>query len=132
MSKTPAELMHDASFRRLVVYASVTAFSVLILSLTTCTIHMNTYNADEAKANIANTEAQAKIELEENQQKHAAEMERLNAIQKMIEDEGVNPIAARCAVVGWDNFTAAEQSICKAAATTTPIIIKTTGEINEQ
>ena len=117
--------MHDASFRRLLVYAAVTAFSVFVLSLTTCSIHMNTYNADEAKAELATVNAQAKITLEENQQLHDAEMARIAAIQKMIDEGNANPIAAKCAIEDWEDYSNAELELCEAAAHTSPVIVKT-------
>lgn len=123
--------MHDASFRRLLVYAAVTAFSIFILSLTTCTVHMNTYNAEEAKAEIATVNAQAKLKLEHNQQEHDAEMARIAAIQKMIDAGNVNPIAARCAIDGWENLSGSELALCEAASHTSPVIIRPVGATNE-
>jgi hypothetical protein len=74
-------------------------FSVLVLSITTCSVHMNMFNPGEVKLKAA--EANAKIEI--SRQEHTEEMERLKVVERLIIDSKVHPIAARCAVEGWKN-----------------------------
>jgi len=99
ISKDEREFM----LNRLITRTIAAVVVVIFLSITTCTMHMNSYNPEEAKAEAAATKA--KIEVQEA--KHTAEMARLKLVEELISKEKVDPLAARCAVEGWDDESAA-------------------------
>jgi hypothetical protein len=64
-----------------------------------CTAHSNTYDADRKRA-----EAEYKAEAVKGEIARAeAEQAKIETIRKMTMDGGINPIAARCAVEGWND-----------------------------
>lgn len=50
----------------------------------------------------------------------ALEKQRSTAIEKLIADHGINPMAARCAIIGWNekqsNNNADDRELCEEAA----------------
>lgn len=78
-------------------YIGLAIAVVFLLTVGSCTMHSNTFdkdrilaNAELERANAASIEASSK-----------AELEQIKAIEALIQG-GVDPIAARCAVMGWD------------------------------
>mgnify|MGYP000742822313 CR=1 FL=1 len=82
---------------RMITRAIAIVVTILFLSVTTCTVHMNSYNPDEARAEAAT----AAVGIQVSQQKHTEEMARLKMVEELIATHKVDPIAARCAVEGW-------------------------------
>ena len=79
----------DAKFTKLLTYCITGGLIVVVLSLTTCRMHSNSYEA-EVEAEVTK-QIQAKM---------ASEQQRLAALKDLI-DSGVNAVAARCAIKGW-------------------------------
>lgn len=80
------------------MYVSSGTLIVIMLSMTTCVMHNNTLGparmkeeavAEQAKYRVAELTVQNRIE-------------KIKAMERMIK-EGANPIAAACAVHGWNN-----------------------------
>jgi len=46
----------------------------------------------------------------------ALEKQRSTAIEKLISKHGINPITARCAILGWNTGMSADRTFCKEAA----------------
>ena len=90
--------------------------SVIFLSMTTCSIHMNSYSEAEGKADAARAVGTIEIAKE----KHIAEMARLKVVEDLIA-KNIDPIAARCAVEGWTEQTSnvCLQLVTKAETTET-------------
>ena len=87
---------------------SVTIGAVVVLSVlmfTSCTMIISE-SGQEIAAKIT-----ARAQLEK---------QRSEAIEKLISEHGVNPVAARCAIVGWNesisNNNAADRDLCEDAA----------------
>ncbi len=94
---------------------------------------MNTFNAGEEKTEAIKIKAQAEAAAEKvlaevdlakqrNQgqvdlanQQHKAEMERLKVVERLIKEQNIDPIAARCAVAGWSNSD--NPVVCQSVAT---------------
>lgn len=91
----------EVKTERITIYVIAGCICFLFLLLTTCTIHMNSYNPNEAKAEAI--KQNAKIEV--SKQAHQETMERLKIVEKLIKNENVGPVAARCAVEGWNQKT---------------------------
>lgn len=76
--------------------ASGTLLSLFIL-FAGCTMHSNTFDADRAKGEAVKIRARAELEKAESR----IEELRLEALERLI-NKGINPVAARCAVKGWE------------------------------
>jgi len=83
---------------------------VVVVSMASCSMMPEFIDAETAKVETAKTDGQVKI----SAQKHTAEMAKIAAIQKLIEDQKVDPVAARCAVEGWDDVFS---KVCMATIT---------------
>lgn len=91
------ERTEERNLVRLGMYiASGTLVSLFIL-FAGCTMHSNTFDADRAKGEAVKIKARAELEKAESR----IEELRLEALERLI-DKGINPIAARCAVKGWE------------------------------
>jgi len=84
---------------KLITQAIAITIVVITVTIASCSIQDHTYEPERIKRDVANQATQASITTA-----------RLTSIKKLI-DRGVNPVAARCAVVGWKNDRDAE--ICK-------------------
>lgn len=80
---------HDVKETRIIAIALAVAFIVFMCSLVAYNIHANVYESQNIAAETELVQAQMKLGSEQNE-----------AIQALIVN-GVNPIAARCAIVGW-------------------------------
>lgn len=83
---------------------SVTIGTVVVLSVlmfTSCTMVISE-SGEEAAAKVT---ARA-----------ALEKQRSTAIEKLISKHGINPITARCAILGWNTGISADRTLCKEAA----------------
>ncbi len=80
---------------------SVTIGTVVVLSVlmfTSCTMVISESGEEAAAKVTART---------------ALEKQRSTAIEKLISKHGINPITARCAILGWN---AGDRALCKEAA----------------
>ena len=77
---------------------------------------MNMSSPEDVK--IASSEAKAQIEI--SKQEHQESMEQIKAIDKLITETEVDPIAARCAIQGWKGSNTM-QSVCMAIVKRTEI-----------
>lgn len=89
---------HNVKINKAVCIASAIAFTVFVGSIAAYNIHANVYESQNIAAKTELVRAQMKLGFEQNE-----------AIQDLISD-GVNPIAARCAIVGW--LRASGTSLC--------------------
>jgi len=122
---------------RFITLVVASCFILFMLMLTTCSIHMNTFNAGEEKIESAQIIAKAKArtaeilaevdvqkaetqgEIDIAKQEHEAEMERLKVVERLIKDQDVDPIAARCAVEGWSESN--NPVVCQQVVVGSPI-----------
>ena len=91
------KLTGQQSIERLITYAVAICFIALVLTIGSCTAHSNSYDPKRLKEEAAVKEQEVKIQHE----RLMFEKERSAAIERLV-DKGVNPIAARCAIEGWD------------------------------
>lgn len=89
---------YDVKVVKFTCIASVVAFSVFVGSIAAYNIHANVYKSQNIAAETELVQARMKLGSEQNE-----------AVQTLIGD-GLNPIAARCAIVGW--IGASETSLC--------------------
>jgi len=82
---------------------------VVVISMASCSMMPDFIDAETAKVETAKSTSTVKI----SAQKHTEEMAKIAAIKKLIEEQKVNPIAARCAVEGWEDSS----KVCIAAIT---------------
>ena len=100
-SKMALSTEEEAKQVKLLTYVIGGAVCFMFLMLTTCTMHMNSYNPEEAKAQAIITKAK----IERDTAANTATLERLKVVKGLIRDQKVDPIAARCAVEGWTEKT---------------------------
>lgn len=99
---TPADVKKIANKA---IYFGFGAIVLIVLSMTTCTMHSNTYDPErlreEAEMKKVEVEIErAKIDIHRAElTKEQAELKTLERLVKL----GVNPIAARCGVYGWQS-----------------------------
>ena len=90
-----------------------------VLLFTSCTMVV-TESGEEAAAKIA---AQATLEKQRN-----------TAIETLISEHGINPIAARCAIIGWNekqsNNNADDRELCEEAAKL-PLVLRRAKSLTE-
>lgn len=79
------------------MYLGFGTLLIIFLSMTTCTMHSNSYDPDRIREQTALKTAEVDVERAKlaNKEKELKIIERLVAL-------GVNPIAARCGVHGWN------------------------------
>lgn len=94
-----AEAVQSIDTEKLVTVCVTIAVSFIFLLLTTCTAIVNITTENDMK--IEQVELKAQMDREKG--RHDAQMEEIRVINKMIAEDGVDPIAARCAVVGWED-----------------------------
>lgn len=80
---------HNVKCTKFACIALAAAFSVFVGAVAAYNIHANVVESQNVSAEVELVRAQAELETKQNE-----------SIQKLI-DDGVNPIAARCAIVGW-------------------------------
>lgn len=95
----------EEGFMNRIVYWVAGTLMFVVLSMTTCTMHSNTYDPDRLREE-AKIE-QVKVELERYKaetirQTNEISKARLESLEKMVAN-GVNPIAAGCAIMGFKN-----------------------------
>jgi len=80
---------HDVKCTKFACIALAASFFILVSGISSCQITKEVYKSDviDAKTELARTQ----MELETGQNK---------ALKELI-DDGMNPIAARCAIIGW-------------------------------
>ncbi len=80
---------HDVKIGKAVAIAVVSIFFILASGMSSCQITKEVYKSDVIDAETALVNAQIELEIKQN--------------EKIVEliDASVNPIAARCAIVGW-------------------------------
>lgn len=83
---------------------------VVVVSMASCSMMPDFIDADTATVETAKTDGQVKI----SGQKHTEEMAKIAAIKKLIKEQKVEPVAARCAVEGW---TDKDSKVCMAVVT---------------
>ncbi len=71
---------------------------IIFLGMTTCTMHSNGYDSERIKEGAV--ALQAKYAMQTATSAHR--LEKIKAIERMIKN-GANPVAAACAIHGWDN-----------------------------
>lgn len=102
------ELDPDGRLLNKLMYVVAGVIIVIFLSMTTCTMHSNTYDPQRAKEETAEAEAKykaaeadAEVQLAKAKLESQIASEKLKTLENMVKD-GANPIAARCAIVGWE------------------------------
>lgn len=89
---------HDVKIVKFTAMACAVAFIVFVGSIAVYNIHANVYESQNTAAETELVQARMKLGSEQNE-----------AIQALI-GSGTNPIAARCAIVGW--VRASGTSLC--------------------
>ncbi len=105
--KKEAETEKSAFFKTtsLISYLVFAFLTILILSMVTCTMHSNTYDGERLRENAVVEQGKVdlkKVELQIKQTQADIERERLQTVEKMVAN-GLNPIAAHCAVYGFND-----------------------------
>jgi len=92
----------------------------IFLFFTACTMHSNTYDTARSKAEALVLKEEVTIQRVKSQAataiaeaKRDAEAKRLDAMERLV-IKGINPLAARCAVEGWNKES--EGAICERAS----------------
>lgn len=119
--------LDDEKYRTLLTYTIAGCFCFFVLAVTSCTAHMNMYNDGEAKADLEQIRAAGAVELEASKNAHIEEMERIASIQRLVDETKYSPIAAKCAIDGWEHMNSADVKVCEEAARSTPIILNSNG-----
>lgn len=106
---------------RMGMYLATGIVMGVFLLMTTCTIHSNTYDAERTKAEALRMRQEVALEERKTTAKIAiagkkAETEKmqLETLERLV-DKGLNPIAIRCAILGWSKKS--EGLICERAST---------------
>jgi len=107
-SKTREE--HEAEVMKYGIKMVAITIMVVVVSMASCSMMPEFIDAETAKVETAKTNGQVKI----SAQKHTAEMAKIAAIEKLIKEHKVDPVAARCAVEGWDDVFS---KVCMATIT---------------
>lgn len=80
---------HNVKCTKFTCIALAIAFTVFVSAIAAYNIHSTAYESETLAAEVELVRAQAELETKQNE-----------LIQNLI-DDGVNPIAARCAIIGW-------------------------------
>ena len=94
---TPTPLTGQQRIERIITYMIGTCIVTLFLTVGSCTMHSNSIDPARLKEEATIKEAEAKL----SAQRLLLEKEQLKTLERLI-NQGINPIAARCAVEGWD------------------------------
>lgn len=87
------------------IYFGFGAIVLIVLSMTTCTMHSNTYDPERLREEAEIKKVEVEIErtkIDIQRAELAKEQAELNTIERLVK-LGVNPIAARCGVHGWQS-----------------------------
>ncbi len=90
---------------RIIIYAIAGTLCFMMLAMTSCAVHMNSFTPEEERAEVAITKAKTEAQIEMSKQNHLEEMARLKQVADLIKRDNLDPIAARCAVEGWTEET---------------------------
>lgn len=101
----PTKEEREAEVIRYGIKMAAITIMVVMASFASCSMMPDFVDADEAK--VKEAEYKGNVALAE--QKHKEEMAKIAAIEKLIKEDKVDPIAARCAVNGWDR----NDSVCE-------------------
>ena len=93
----------EYNLNKRVLYVVGFCFCFLVTFVSSCTMHSNAYEPDLLKEQTERARANAESNISQSK-----------AIKELIND-GVNPIAARCAIEGWNNSNSNDVAICTAA-----------------
>jgi len=91
------ERAEERNLIKLGMYIASGTLLGLFLLFSTCTMHGHVYEEDRAKGEAVKIRARAELEKAESR----IEELRLEALERLI-TKGINPVAARCAVKGWE------------------------------
>ncbi len=86
---TNATTEYDVKITKFIVIGICAVLMFIVLGITVSSMHDDVYHAENVAANTEYLKAQTQLDIDRN-----------NAIIKLIED-GTNPIAARCAIIGF-------------------------------
>jgi len=100
----PISDQEEAKIIKMAIYAATGFLVLVILSMTTCTMHSNAYEADVVREETGQVIAQTEVSKLKLKQ---AEMETM-AIKALV-DRGVHPLAARCAISGYSSSAAGDR-----------------------
>jgi len=87
---TDSTTENDVKMTKIIVIGVCSFFMFVALGVAVSSMHEDVYHAENTTANVEYMKAQTQLDLDKN-----------NAIIKLIED-GTNPIAARCAIIGFN------------------------------
>lgn len=90
---------HDVKITRITSIACVAAFAVFIMSIAAYNINSTVFESTNVAAEADLIRAQAELETKQS-----------DAIRDLIDNSTVNPIAARCTIIGWSGPE--ETTIC--------------------
>lgn len=89
---------------------------IIVLLMTTCTMHSNTYDAARLNGEMEKAKVEGQSLKERELIKKEEEENRLKTLERLVA-AGANPIAVRCAVLGWtDSNDNKEKDVCLVAA----------------
>jgi len=91
------QLTGQQRIERIVTYVIGSCFVAFVVTIGSCTAHSNSIDPDRLKEEAVIKEAEVKL----SAQRLILEKEQLMTLERLI-NQGINPIAARCAVEGWD------------------------------
>jgi len=93
----PEQLTGQQRIERIITYMIGTCIVAFFVTVGSCTMHSNSFDPARLKEEASVKEAEAKLSAQQLLHKK----EQLATLERLI-NQGINPIAARCAVEGWD------------------------------
>jgi len=91
---------------------------MIVLLMTTCTMHSNTYDPARLKEEVAFKQVEVEIErakVDLQKQELLKKEHELKIIERLV-TLGINPVAARCGVYGWSTLHNESNTPCVIAA----------------
>ena len=94
---------------KLIMWCVLTIF----LSLSSCTVLTSFDDAEVTKAESEAQQIRTEALVRQLGAKLALEKQRLEALETLVKDHNFGPVAARCAILGWDGMS--DREICEHA-----------------
>lgn len=105
----PKQFSNEEKLLNRLMFVAAGVLAIIFLSMTTCTMHSNTYDPQRLKEEAVSLQSEyamqtaiSKHKLETIKLAEQAKIEKIKTMERMIKD-GANPVAAACAVHGWNN-----------------------------
>ncbi len=105
------------------IYAGCGTLLIIILAMTSCTMHSNTLDPARLREEVAIKKVEAEItrtQIEVEREETIIKKERLKTFERLVKLGG-NPIAIRCGLSGWSSHRNGDTTCVVAAAQQNPI-----------